>query len=199
MAIKYDFYEVNELNKTQGKLRARAVSSGTISTDKLAKWIQQRSGISAAEAKGFILMLTDCVLDFLVDGYHVEVGDLGYFSVSLTSRLVDKRNEIRAESIEFSRLNFKPTARVRNVLVHAEKQLISPKQRQPGKKYKSREERAEILRKRLEKQPCISRAEYARVLFVKKDTAINDLNTFIEEGWLCKYGTGKTVVYLLTK
>ncbi len=48
MAIKYDFVEVNELNRTEGKYRARAVSSGKITTERLAKWIGHTSGVSAA-------------------------------------------------------------------------------------------------------------------------------------------------------
>lgn len=135
MAISYDFYRVDEVSGEKDKFRARAVSRGTIDAEKLAKWMQQKCGISTAEAKSFMIMLTDCVLDFLQDGYHVEVKELGHFSVSLTSQLIDKPNEIRAESIEFSRLNFRPSGKVRKILAGTEKEMVSSgrKNKQPNK------------------------------------------------------------------
>jgi len=199
MAISYDFYQVDEVNGEKGKFRARAVSNGKIDSDKLASWMSQKCGISIAEAKSFMIMLSDCMLDFLQDGYHVEVKELGHFSVSVTSPLLDRRNEIRAESIEFSRLNFKPSAKMRGKLVNVEKTLVSPGRRKQPAKYKPREDRAAMLRTHLQDRPFISRADYARLVKVTRDMAITDLNGFIAEGWVTKYGLGRTVVYLLAK
>lgn len=197
MAIPYDFYQVDEINSEKGKLRARAVSRGTIDADKLAKWMQQKCGISTAEAKSFMIMLTDCMMDFLQDGYHVEVKELGYFSPSLTSRLIDRPNEIRAESIEFNRLNFRPSPMVRKTLEGAEKELVSTEHSKRVRKMKPREERIEILREHLQQHPFISRSDYSRMVGLGREAAINDLNQFIAEGWIKKYGLGRTVVYLL--
>lgn len=197
MAISYDFYRVNEINGEKDKFRARAVSRGTISAEKLARWMQQKCGISTAEAKSFMIMLTDCMLDFLQDGYHVEVKELGHFSVSVTSELVDRRNEIRAESVKFSRLNFRPTAKMRKALENTEKEMVSPARRKRTTKPKPREERAEMLRTHLQQHPFISRVDYSRLTKVERDLAITDLNYFIAEGWIKKYGLGRTVVYLL--
>ncbi|MDR0750401.1 MAG: hypothetical protein LBF62_12655 [Tannerellaceae bacterium] len=197
MAISYDFYQVDEINGEKGKIRARAVSKGTIDSDKLAKWMEQKCGISTAEAKSFMIMLTDCMMDFLQDGYHVEVKELGYFSVSVTSRLMDRMNEIRAESIEFSRLNFRPARKIREKLEYAEKKLVATKRRKQVRKIKPREERAAMLREHLQQHPFISRSDYSRMTNLKRDMAINDLNQFIVEGWVKKYGLGRTVVYLL--
>ena len=148
MTILYDFYEVAEINGEKGKFRARAASRGTINADKLADWMRQKCGISTAEAKAFMIMLSDCMLDFLQEGYHVEVKELGHFSVSVTSPLLDKRNEIRAESIEFSRFNFKASAKVREILAGTEKKMVST-QRKQTKKHKPRNERADMLRAHL--------------------------------------------------
>lgn len=197
MAILYDFYQVKEINGEKDKFRARAVSRGTISAEQLADWMRQKCGISAAEAKGFMIMLSDCMLDFLQGGYHVEVKDLGYFSVSLTSELLARRNEIRAESVEFSRLNFRPSTKVRKILAGTEKELISSKRSSKTVKPKSREKRAAMLTAHLQQNPFISRSDYARLVHTGRDTAISDLNDFMAEGWLKRYGVGRTVVYLL--
>ena len=58
-------------------------------------------------------------------------------------------------------------------------------------------EKADILRSFLASQPCITRADYARITNTLKSKAVNDLNEFIRQGWLRKYGAGRTVVYLL--
>lgn len=200
MAIKYDFYEVNELNNTKGKYRARAVSTGKITTEKLAQWINQTSGVSAAEAKGFIDILTDAILDFVADGYEVQVGELGYFSASVTSRLVDNPNELRAESIRFSRLNYRAGIYVkRRIRKEGIERVSNPRNKSKLKTF-SAEERAEKLKKHLLTHPVITRSDYARLTNSKYDlAAIRDLNAFIEEGWLTKYGAGRTVVYILKR
>ncbi len=198
MAIKYDFVEVNELNRTKGKYRARAVSSGKITTEKLAKWISQTSGVSKAEAKGFIDILTDAVLDFVKDGYEVQVGDFGYFSASVTSQLVDSPNEIRAESIRFSRLNYRAGIYVKDKMLGAGIERVQRPRNKSKVKELTREACAAILKKYLTQKPVITRADYMRLTGAKNaPAAIGALNSFIEEGWLARYGAGRTVVYLL--
>ena len=200
MALKYDFFEVNELNKTEGKYRARAVSMGKITTAKLASWISQTSGVNAAEAKGFIEILTDTMLDFISDGYDVEVGKLGYFSASVTSRLVDSPNDIRAESISFNRLNFRAHIQAKKTIKRAGIERVKRPRSKRKLKKTTREQRAEKLKNYLAGKPVITRAEYSTISGMRqKVTAVEDLNYFIDEGWLEKYGAGRTVVYLLKR
>ena len=197
MAIPYDFYQLDEINSEKGKFRARAILRGKISSEKLAHWMRQKCGISTAEAKSFMIMLSDCMLDFLIDGYQVEVKELGYFSVSLTSKQLDRPNEIRAESIEFSHLNFRPAASLRKTLRNTEKERADPLLRKQRPRPKPCEERASMLRTHLQQHPFISRVDYARLTKTGRNMAIDDLNRYITEGWLKKYGLGRTVVYLL--
>ncbi len=198
MAIKYDFFAVNELNKTEGKYRARAVSSGKISTEQLAKWIGQTSGVSKAQAKGFLDMLVDAVLDFVGDGYEVQVGDLGYFSASVTSQLVDDPNEIRSESIRLSRINYRAGVYVKDKILSAGIERVSHPRNKSKVKERTQQECAGILKKYLSQKPIVTRSDYMRLTGTRSVTAaIRSLNSFIEEGWLAKYGAGRTVVYLL--
>lgn len=198
MALKYDFYGVNELNNTQGKYRARAVSTGKITTSKLASWISQCSGVNAAEAKGFIEILTDSILDFIEDGYEVEVGELGYFSATVTSKLVDTPNEIRAESIRFNRLNFRAGVQTKRRIRRAGIERVAHPRNKSQSKQSTREERAEKLKAYLAGKPVLTRADYSRLTNIQqKKTAIDDLNAFVQEGWLERHGAGRTVVYIL--
>lgn len=199
MAINYDFFETNGVNGPKGKFRAKAISNGTVSTDKLVREMHKANSITEADARGFLAMLTDTVAGFLSDGYDVQVGDLGYFSVSVTSPLVDSPKEIRAESIRFRHINFRPGARFRKL-------VMSTKILREGNIFGKRKQvtttpkqRAEKLKEHLEENLCISRIHYMRLTGLTKNVAVNELKDFISQGWLRKYGMGKTVVYLLKK
>ncbi len=198
MAIQYDFYETSEFQDEENdgrQLRARAVSRGTISAEKLYKRVQQVSGFKVAESKGVMAAITDMVLFFLSEGYNVQLDELGFLSVSLTSRRVKNRREIRAESVEFSQLNFRASKKVRDFLTYAEKEKVST-----GRAKSSKlpvEKRAQLLKDFLGTHPFATRADYCRITSTLKDKAMNDIHAFIEEGWLRKYGNGRTVVYLL--
>lgn len=197
MSIKYDFYETNEVNGEEGKLRAKVVSQGTISTERLARYISKTSGISAAQAAGFIMMLTDSIVDFLKDGYDVQVGDLGYFSVSVTSRLLDSRKEIRAESVKFNRVNFRAASGLRKKFRRVKMELADARHRRVPVPAVDVENRIGKLKAYLDSNLCITRNDYSKLTGLKKNAAINELNGFIRDGWLRKYGTGRGVVYLI--
>ena len=47
------------------------------------------------------------MVDFLMFGYNVELEGIGTFSVSLKSRPVMEKNEVRAESIHFKDVKFR--------------------------------------------------------------------------------------------
>lgn len=199
MAIKYDLFKLNEIKDTGGKYRARAVSRGKIDTEHLARWMNQTSGISMATAKGCIEILTDCLLDFVSDGYEVQVGELGYFSASVTSKLVDDPNDIRAESIHFNRLNFRAGIKAKRRIKRAGIEKVNNPRTKRKLPESTREQRAEKLKEYLSSaEPFVTRAGYVKITgVVRKNAAIDDLNAFVGEGWLKRHGAGRTVIYML--
>ena len=56
------------------------------------------------------------MVDFLMYGYNVELEGIGTFSVSLKSRPVMEKNEIRAESIHFKDVKFRSSKELRDRL-----------------------------------------------------------------------------------
>ena len=48
----------------------------------------------------------------------------------------------------------------------------------------------------LDKYGCITRADYESITGLVKHRAVSDLNRYLAEGMIRKYGSGKTVVYL---
>lgn len=59
----------------------------------------------------------------------------------------------------------------------------------------SEEECLTIVNDHLGKYPCLTRADYCRLTGHDKQRALNELNAFIEQGVLMRYGAGKQVVY----
>jgi len=59
----------------------------------------------------------------------------------------------------------------------------------------SEEECLAIVNDHLGKYPCLTRADYCRLTGHDKQRALNELNAFIEQGVLMRYGAGKQVVY----
>ena len=49
------------------------------------------------------------------------------------------------------------------------------------------------------KNPCINRQDYASLVGKTKTQALKDINAFIGQGILRKYGTGRSVVYIKAK
>lgn len=196
MAIQYDLIQ-QPLNKEDKLLRAQFVSKGTINTKQLIKWTSQSGGFHKGQIIGVLEILSETIIRFLEDGYDVQLGDLGFLSVSLSSRPVKTRKEIRAESIRFKKVNFRTSSQLRKRLQFAEKERVS----KPVKRSSAltREQRIQKLKTYLDNKTCITRTEYTRITGTLKGKAMLDLNEFIKEGWLIRYGSGRTVVYLLNK
>lgn len=86
---------------------------------------------------------------------------------------------------------------MRKQFLHIETEKVTVKR--PKSSNLSREERAQRLKTFLETRPFATCTEYCKITATLKGKAIIDINAFIEEGWLKKYGSGNRVVYLLAR
>ena len=99
---------INQENPIEG-LVAMAVSIGTIGLDDLARSIAERSTFTRPEIKGIMEAMVDEVERYLSLGENVTLGDLGTFSVSAKSRIVERPDEIRGTSIKLKRIVHRPS------------------------------------------------------------------------------------------
>ena len=110
MAARYDFREVpsKKENGEEPKLYPHIISSGTIRTRTILEEISEASTFTVGDLEGVLCALTEKISKYLVDGYHVELGKIGYFSASLkATHPVKDKKEIRAQSIYFDNINFR--------------------------------------------------------------------------------------------
>lgn len=198
MSAYYDLYQTPNPSSEEGEkktLHARILPKGTITADQFRELVHKATGFSPAILDGTLQAITDELHSWLSDGWIVEVGELGYFSLSLKcDKVVTDRKEIRSPSVHFQNVNLRIGSKFRN-------RFTTMRLERKSSPYTSRtkltpEQRKGKLLKHLEKHGCITRADYEHLTGRAKYQAVADLNGFLEEGIIRKYGKGKTVVYL---
>lgn len=109
MSAYYDLYQSPpDENGESVCLHARILPRGTISADKFRELVAKATGFSPAILDGTLQAVTDELYSWLSEGWTVEVGELGYFSVSLKcDRQVTDKKEIRSPSVHFQNVNLR--------------------------------------------------------------------------------------------
>lgn len=200
MSAYYDLYQTPDPSgeSEEPKLHARILPKGTITADKFLEIVHNATGFSQAILDGTLQAITDELQCWLADGWNVEVGELGFFSLSLKcDHYVQDRKEIRSPSVHFQNVNLRISSKLRKRFSTMElERKASPYISHSSLSLGQRRER---LLRHLEQYDCIIRTDYEALTGKTKQQAVADLNQFVEEGILRKYGSGRTVVYLPAK
>lgn len=200
MSAYYDLYPSGNPRKVDEEqpLHARILPRGTINAKQFIELVSKANGFSPAILDGTLQALTDELQRWLAEGWIVEFGELGYFSISLKcDRDVTDKKELRAPSVHFNNVNLRLNKKYRNRFNNMKlERMESP---YVAHSSVTREKALEILTGHLEKYGCITRADYARLTGRTKEQAIAELNKFLADDIIYKYGCGKTVVYLPKK
>ena len=201
MSTYYDLYENPNPDKEDKTtlLHPRVVSKGTISQDEFLDRVHKFTGISRSLLSGSMESFYQELCNLLADGWNVELGELGYFSASLQAPAVKKKSEIRAGSIQFKNVNFRPSNHLKKEIASKMtfERCASPTR--PNKNNIPEEACLSLVNEYLDKYPCINRSQYCSLTGRDKQTALKELNTFIEHGILMRHGVGKQVVYAKNK
>ena len=197
MSVYYDLYTSGNPQKKeeQQALYARVIPSGTINADKFVELVSKSNGFSPATIEGCLQAVSDELQHWLAQGWTVEVGEIGHFSLSLTcDRPVMEKKEIRSPSIHLNKVNLRINKKFRESLEPLQLERIESPYRTNND---SNEERCRtLLIQHLDKHGCITRTDFMRLAEISRNKAIELLNKFLKEEIIRKYGGGKTVVYL---
>lgn len=198
MAAQYDLLRSPDAKST-GELQPlypRIVSKGTIDTKTLVREISEACSFTEGDLEGVLVALSEKISYYLSEGYHVQLGEMGYFSSSLKSRLVMDKKEIRATSIYFDNVNFRASAwfrrhsagRVERAKFGFQQSLDCPE-----------EERLARLNRFLKKKHFITRREYTALTGLLKGKALRELNALVASGMLDTKGSGSHKVYVISE
>ena len=173
-------------------LHPRIKSLGTLSIEQLADRAQGRSSLSPATIKSALLVISDLLQETLREGYNVNLNNIGYFSVSLKSRPVMEKNEIRSESVHFSHVNFRCSQELKDKLSTMEvtraQSVTVPNLSQAEKELR--------LKKHFEQKLNLTTTEYMNLTYCSRQKALKELKSLVQEDKITKIGSKNATQYL---
>ena len=198
MSVNYDLYETPDLTKRgeEQPLHARVVLKGSYTAEEFVEQVVAMQHVPHAQVVGVIEAISKELKHLLLKGFSVELGDVGYFTLSVT---VDKKvmnaEDLRSPSVSLKDINFRVNRQFKKDI---ESELVLQRYHSPFrvKNPLDRERCLERLESFLEEHPCINRQDYAMLVGKTKPQALQDIRAFLEEGILKKYGSGRSVVYI---
>ena len=198
MSVNYDLYETPDLAKSgeEQPLHARVVLKGSYTAEEFVEQVTVFQHMPHAQVVGVIEAISKELRHLLLKGFSVELGDIGYFSLSLS---VDKKvmdpKDLRSPSVSLKDINFRVNRQFKKDI---ESEIELQRYHSPFrvKNPLDRERCLQRLEKFLEDHPCINRQDYAMLVGKTKIQALQDLNAFIKDGVLKKYGSGRSAVYI---
>ncbi len=198
MSVNYDLYETPDLAKSgeEQPLHARVVLKGSYTAEEFVEQVTVFQHMPHAQVVGVIEAISKELQHLLLKGFSVELGDIGYFSLSLS---VDKKvmdpKDLRSPSVSLKDINFRVNRQFKKDI---ESEIELQRYHSPFrvKNPLDRERCLQRLEKFLEDHPCINRQDYAMLVGKTKIQALQDINAFIKDGVLKKYGSGRSVVYI---
>lgn len=198
MSVNYDLYETPDLAKSgeEQPLHARVVLKGSYTAEEFVEQVAVFQHMPHAQVVGVIEAISKELRHLLLKGFSVELGDIGYFSLSLS---VDKKvmdsKDLRSPSVSLKDINFRVNRQFKKDI---ESEIELQRYHSPFrvKNPLDRERCLQRLEKFLEDHPCINRQDYAMLVGKTKIQALQDINAFIKDGVLKKYGSGRSVVYI---
>ena len=141
MSIQYDLFKNPPKADKEEKepwLHARPVVIHTVRTEEMAHIIEGTSSFSSADVRGVLHAVSDRLYACLSNSQNVHLEGIGTFSVSLKSRPVQSKKDLRSPSVAFKDINFRPDpkmkARFRRAKIERrdsdEKKVYTPNERQ---------------------------------------------------------------------
>ena len=160
---------------------ADIVYSGTIPAERLIRGVAKRTGFKEGVIEGILMELKDDVLQYLGEGYRVELGEFGFFSAKVkASRLVANKNDIRSESVAFNGVNFRASKSMR-VGIRGDLERRKCVDFNTSRKW-GRDNLKKLVLQYIGEHGFITRATYTQLTGRLKNTALDDLKSFAAEG-----------------
>ena len=174
---------------------ADIVYSGTIPAERLIRTVAKRTGFKEGVIDGILTELKDDVLEYLGEGYHVELGEFGFFSAKVkASRLVANKNDLRSESVAFDGVNFRASksCRQENRGDLERKKCVDFN---TSRKW-DREALKRLVLQYIRQHGFITRTTYTELTGRLKNTALADLKSFASEGIIKRIGHGNQMHFV---
>ena len=174
---------------------ADIVYSGTIPAERLIRGVAKRTGFKEGVIEGILMELKEDVLQYLGEGYRVELGEFGFFSAKVkASRLVANKNDIRSESVAFNGVNFRASKSMR-VGIRGDLERRKCVDFNTSRKW-GRDNLKKLVLQYIGEHGFITRTTYTELTGRLKNTALGDLKSFAAEGIIKREGRGNQMHFI---
>lgn len=174
---------------------ADIVYSGTIPAERLIRGVAKRTGFKEGVIEGILIELKEDVLQYLGEGYRVELGEFGFFSAKVkASRLVANKNDIRSESVAFNGVNFRASKSMR-VGIRGDLERRKCVDFNTSRKW-GRDNLKKLVLQYIGEHGFITRTTYTELTGRLKNTALDDLKSFAAEGIIKREGRGNQMHFI---
>ncbi|MDD2526284.1 MAG: HU family DNA-binding protein [Bacteroidales bacterium] len=196
MSAWYDLF-VTPVRKAESglapKLHARVVKGKTVSTSTLVDQIADASTFNRGELAGMLSAVSEAMARQLAEGNCVELEGIGFFSPSVKCQESKEETVIHAASVRFGTVRFRASTWLKEKM--AGMRLLR-KRKSAAIPERTAEEKRAMALLFLKTHSSMTRTEYERLTGCAKTRAIRDLNSWIENGLIRRFGKGTKVVYL---
>ena len=194
----YNLKKKPDLTTKEGEtetMYADIVYSGTIPAERLIRGVAKRTGFKEGVIEGILMELKEDVLQYLGEGYRVELGEFGFFSAKVkASRLVANKNDIRSESVAFNGVNFRASKSMR-VGIRGDLERRKCVDFNTSRKW-DRENLKKLVLQYIREHDFITRTTYTELTGRLKNTALGDLKSFAAEGIIKREGRGNQMHFI---
>ena len=108
------------------KFYAQAQYKGTCDIEELSEKISQATTMTRGDVKGVLAALEDEIIDRLLNGEIVKLGDLGTFRVSLQSTGAESMETFTASNIKKANIVFRASTRMQIQMQKASYTVVAP-------------------------------------------------------------------------
>ncbi len=175
-------------------LHPRILYNGTIMTERILREISEETTYSVPDLEGMLSAITRKLSKYMVQGYRVQLGKIGYFAATLTARPVKDPKEIRSDSVFFDNISYRASAwfrkQTRGYVERADASLIRSSSKLPE------EECIRRMMKFIDENGYITRITYTNLTGRLKNVALADLRRFVEQGLIKRIGGGSKTFFI---
>ena len=194
MSARYDFYKNPPSAKAPDtvQLHPRIVPYHTVTPAALEQAIQDRCTATSADVKAVLESLHCVMVQELKMGNRIHIDGIGYFQMTLEAEPISSKKEIRAESVHFKSVAFKPEARLKKSLkgVRLERNHLKAHSKEI-----SDAEIATRLDKYFEQNRTLTRVDFQQLTGLLRSSAQRKINELIELGKLRNIGYPRFPIY----
>ena len=125
-------FEVRSKKMAIGKSKGKTVyyaypkSTQKLTNRMVVKRIVRDTSLSAGDVSSALFSLSSIIRDALLMGASIDLADLGSFRILVSSKMIEKENEVTADTLKKPRIVFTPKMPMREAAQSVELEVDNP-------------------------------------------------------------------------